>query len=151
MGEHADHFFRLMSAGPPRHWGYQARQILLLRERFATGDVDAALGHAASFGAFEHQAIERILTARATPRSLDEYVAEATQRRVAKALGEARTAPRDLTVYDRVPGEPESSFAARPSGTQETPCPDDPVPETILPTAAILPPSDSDDTSPSSD
>src|SRR5271154_5237387 len=75
MGELARRFFRLMSAGPPRLWGHQARQILLLRERFSTADLDAALGHAATFGAFEHLAIERILAARATPRSLDEYVA----------------------------------------------------------------------------
>ena len=52
MGEDATDFFKLMSAGPVRIWGYQARQILLLRERYATGDLDAALRHAKSFGAF---------------------------------------------------------------------------------------------------
>jgi transposase len=109
MGERAGRFFRLMSAGPPRLWGHQARQILLLRERFATADLDAALGHAASFGAFDHHAIERILATRATPRSLDEYVAEQTVHRVADALGQARTTPRDLTEYDRLPGAPEPS------------------------------------------
>jgi transposase len=150
LGEHGERFFRLMSSGPPRLWGYHARQILLLRERFATGDVDAALGHAASFGAFDHHAIERILAARATPRSLDEYVAEATVRRVAEALGETRTRPRDLTAYDRLPGRPEPAFTARSPGTQEIPWSNDPASETILPTAATSPPSDSDDTSPSS-
>jgi transposase len=151
MGQHAARFFRLMSAGPTRLWGHQARQILLLRERFATEDLDAALGHAATFGAFEHQAIERILAARATPRSLDEYVAEQTVRRLADALGEARTKPRDLAEYDRLPGAPQPSGAARAKGPTETPCPNDPAAETTLPKAATSPSTDSGDTSPSSD
>lgn len=150
MGEHAARFFRLMSAGPTRIWGHQARQIILLRERFATDDLDAALGHAASFGAFEHLAIERILAARATPRSLDEYVAEQTVRRVADALGGARTAPRDLTEYDRLPGAPEPSDDARTDDPKETPCPDDPAAETTRPKAATSPKTGSDDTSTSS-
>lgn len=151
MGEHAARFFRLMSAGPTRIWGHQARQILLLRERFATDDLDAALGHAATFGAFEHQAIERILAARATPRALDEYVAEQTVRRVADALGETRTKPRDLTEYDRLPGASKPAGAARAGDLKETPCPDDPAPETTRPRAATSPSTGSDDTSASSD
>jgi hypothetical protein len=151
MGEHAARFFRLMSAGPTRIWGHQARQILLLRERFVTHDLDAALGHAATFGAFEHQAIERILTARATPRSLDEYVAEQTVRRVADALGEARTPPRDLAEYDRLPGAPEPSGAARTDDNKETPCPNDPAAEATRPKAVTSPSTGSDDTSTSSD
>jgi transposase len=150
MGAHAARFFRLMSAGPTRIWGHQARQIILLRERFATDDLDAALGHAATFGAFEHQAIERILAARATPRSLDEYVAEETVRRVADALGQKRTAPRDLTAYDRLPGEPAPSGAPR-AGHQETPCPSDPAAQAPLPKAETSPSTGSDDTSTSSD
>jgi len=109
MGEGAAAFFQLMSAGPPRQWGHQARQILLLRERYDTADLDAALAHAARFGAFDRHAVERILAARAQPRSLDEYVAEQTVRRIADALGEARTEPRDLSTYDHLPGGPRRS------------------------------------------
>jgi transposase len=150
MGEHAHGFFRLMSAGPTRIWGHQARQILLLRERFTTADLDAALRHAALFGAFDHQAVERILTARATPRSLDEYVAAETARRVTDALGQQRTSPRDLTEYDRLPGGPEPPGAARAGSDQETSCPDDRAPETTLPPTETSPRSGSDDTSSSS-
>jgi transposase len=149
MGEHASRFFRLMSAAPPRLWGHQARQILLLRERFTTADLDAALGHAASFGAFTHQAIERILAVRATPRSLDEYVAEQTVRRVADALGQVRTAPRDLTEYDHLPGKDQPSGASRAGDhqpTQETSCPNDPAAETTPPSSPIKPSTDSSDT-----
>ena len=109
VGEHAAEFFRLMSAAPTRIWGHQARQILLLRERYSTADLDVALRHANAFGAFEFRAVERILAARATTRSLDEYVAEQTVRRIAEALGDTRTAPRDLTEYDRLPGIPSPS------------------------------------------
>lgn len=103
MGERAAEFFALMSCAPPRVWGAQARQILLLRERYSTEEIELALGHAASFGALEYAAIERILAVRALPRTLDEYVAEETALRIEQTLGHARTAPRDLTEYDRLP------------------------------------------------
>jgi phosphoribosylcarboxyaminoimidazole (NCAIR) mutase len=100
-----------MSLGAPRVWGAQARQILLLRERYATADIDAALGHAAAFGALDYRAVERIVAARSTPRTLDEYVADETARRLEETLGYVRTEPRDLTEYDRLP------VAASPSTT----------------------------------
>ena len=149
-GGRAAGFFRLMSAGPPRLWGHQARQILLLRERFDTADLDAALGHAASFGAFDHHAIGRILAARATPRSRDEYVAEETVRRLADALGQTRTTHRDLTEYDRLPGGPDTPGAARAANPQETSCPNDPAAEMTRPPTPTLPSSGSDGTSSSS-
>jgi transposase len=144
MGEQARGFFRLMSAGPPRLWGHQARQILLLRERFSTADLDAALAHAAAFGAFDHGAVERILAARAAPRSLDEYVAEQTAERLAARMGEVRTSPRDLAAYDRIPG------AARAGDDKETSCPSDPATEATHPSATTPSSTDSDDTSSSS-
>jgi transposase len=146
MGECAAEFFRLMSAGPPRVWAAQARQILLLRERYSTEQIDLALGHAASFGALGHAAVERILAARATPRTLDEYVAEETARRIEQTLGHARTEPRDLTEYDRLPTT-SASPAATPETTawqSETQTPDLSSPQ------ATSSPSNSDDTSSSS-
>ena len=116
MGDHAAEFFRLMSLGSPRVWSAQARQILLLRGRYATDEIDRALGHAAAFGARDHATVERILAARALPRTLDEYVAEDTARRLEQTFGHARTAPRDLTEYDRLP-----LTSASRSRTQETP------------------------------
>jgi transposase len=151
MGEHAAEFFGLMSLGPPRIWSAQARQILLLRERYATDELDRALGHAASFGALEHAAVERILAARATPRTLDEYVAETTTQRLEATLGHARTAPRDLTEYDRLPltratRSPTQETSPWPSESTSPPpnhTPADPATTTSSPLA-------SDDTSTSS-
>jgi hypothetical protein len=102
MGEGAATFFQLLSAGPFRVWGHQARCILLLRAHYATTDLDAALRHAACFGALEHGAVQRILETRCSPRTLDEYVAEDTARRLEEKLGERRTIPRHLTEYDRL-------------------------------------------------
>ena len=152
MGERAAAFFRLMSLGAPRVWGAQARQILLLRERFRTADVDAALGHAAAFGALDHRAVERILAARSMPRTLDEYVADDTARHIEETLGHARTEPRDLTEYDRLP---ISSFPASPapSHPQEIPCPSETAraaATTAAPVTTPSSPSGSDDTSSSS-
>ena len=44
MGASSSEFFRLMSRGPPRGWAWQARQILLLRERYSTEEIERALG-----------------------------------------------------------------------------------------------------------
>jgi transposase len=152
MGERATEFFRLMSLGPPRVWSAQARQILLLRERYATDEIDLALGHAVAFGARDHATVERILASRALPRTLDEYVAEDTARRLEQTLGHARTVPRDLTEYDRLP-----LTSASRSRTQETPAwPSEathPDPSSETADEATTTPSSpgSDDTSNSSD
>jgi transposase len=151
MGERAAHFFRVMSAGPPRVWGHQARQILLLRERFDTSDLDAALGHAAIYGATDVRAVERIVTAHASPRTLDEYVAEHTAQRLADELGVRRTGPRDLTEYDRLPGAPFPRVTS--AQTQETTLwPSNPTsPPSTPPTLETKSSTDSGDMSASSD
>jgi len=167
MGERAAEFFRLLAAGPPRIWGHQARQILLLRARFDTADLDDALGHAAAFGALDAHAVERVLVARATPRPLDEYVAEETVRRVTESLGHARTVPRDLTEYDRLPGAaaspaspdpcvpdaPDAPHATSAPKKETSPCPSDPAPQqspSDPSTTTTSSSTDSDDTSRSS-
>jgi transposase len=144
MGDASAAFFHRLAADVPRQCTFRARQILLLRERYATGDIDAALAHALSYGALEHQAIARILFARAQPRSLDEYVAEHAFRRLEERLGQCHTAPRDLREYDRLP---VSSSTNEPTGPQETTtCPSDTSPPTPTPS-----PSRSDAPSGSSD
>lgn len=149
MGESAAEFFRAMSLGKPRVWAAQARQILLLRERYSTEDVNLALGHAAAFGAFECAAIERILETRATPRTLDEYVAQETTRRIEAKLGVARTEPRDLSEYDRLPmthAHASSLSTSEDSCREETKT----TASTTPPPSATTPHNDCDDTSSSS-
>jgi transposase len=144
VGEGATLFFRLLSAGPVRVWGHQARCILVLRARYATGDLDAALGHAARFGALEHGAVQRILEARCTPRTLDEYVAEDTARKLEERFGKRRTEPRDLAEYDRRP-----IVRQLPSLQESSSCPNE-VRPTPPPPETTSPSSGSSDTSGSS-
>lgn len=104
MGEGAAAFLpQLAAAHPTRVWTHYARQILLLRARYDSAAVDAALAHAARFGALDASSVERILARRAPPRTLDEYVAEDTARRIDDALGSRVTTPRDLAEYDALP------------------------------------------------
>jgi transposase len=135
MGQGGSDYVRLICAMPPRLWGHQARQILLLRERYSTADLDAALAHAALYGAFESKAVERILVARATPRTLDEYVAEDTARRLADTFGESHTQQHDLGEYDRLPVCGASRPRSQDQLPQETnPCPNEsPTPPTPTP------------------
>lgn len=102
MGSGAVDFFRLLSDGPARSWSAPARRILTLRERYATADIDAALGHAARYAALGYDAVERILEARHRPRRLDEWVAAETAAHLAETLGEQRTRHSDLSEYDRL-------------------------------------------------
>ena len=104
MGQGAIEFFRLLSDGPSRSWSGAARRILMLRERYATNDIDVALAHAARYGALHYDSVERILEARHRPRRLDEYVAAETAARLQAELGHQRTERSDLAEYDRLPG-----------------------------------------------
>jgi hypothetical protein len=103
LGDGADQFLAELERALPRSAGYHARQILALRERYQTDDVLAAMAHAQQYGAFEYHAIGRILAVRAAPRRLDEYVAEATEHKLAAVVRQSRTEPRELTMYDALP------------------------------------------------
>jgi transposase len=109
MGEGGAEFFASLSMAQGRGSGYHARQILVLRERYTTADVLEALGHARAYGAYTHQAVERILTARAAPRRLDEHVTEQTRSLLEQRIGQSTTEPRDLRQYDRLPEQHDTS------------------------------------------
>jgi len=136
LGDGAADFFHGLARLGSKWCGYHARQILLLRERFGSDDIAAALRHAHAYGAYEQLAVARILEARARPRTLDEYVTEETARRLEQHLGRDKTRPRDLDEYDRLPVLPappapvaqESSWHERPAPptTDESPSPTSP-------------------------
>ena len=103
LGEDADAYLRGLERAQPRNIAHHARKILTLRERYTSSDLLAALRHAQRYGAFDHAAVARILEATARPRTLDEYVADATRQKLAHWLGECRTEPRELHEYDDLP------------------------------------------------
>jgi hypothetical protein len=120
MGPGAAAFLPLLStAHRPRVWMHHARQILLLRARYDSADVDTALAHAARFGALDVASIERILAQRAAPRTLEEYVAEETAQRIDDVLGPTVTHPRDLAEYDTLPRTTPRRIPEPPDGQDE--------------------------------
>jgi transposase len=123
LGDGADVFLAALERAQPRSAAYHARRILAFRERYQTGDVLAAMDHARQYGAFEHHAIERILAARAAPRRLDEYVAEATEKKLAAIVRKSRTEPRELSTYDHLPNW------SRPATQGAAPCASPRVPD----------------------
>ena len=103
LGEPATAFLAALERRAPRSVGHHARRILALRESYDTADLLAAIEHGLDYGALEHTAVERILQAKASPRRLDEYVAERSAERLRGAVAESCTEPRDLTEYDALP------------------------------------------------
>lgn len=122
LGDGADDFLTALERAQPRSAAYHARQILCFRERYQTGDVLAAMEHARQYGAFEYRAVERILIARAAPRRLDEYVAEATEKKLAAVVRQSRTEPRDLSAYDALPNWSRRATEEPPACPSPSPC-----------------------------
>ena len=119
LGAPAAAFLAALEHHAPRSAGYHARKVLALREGHDTGDLIAALSHALAYGAMEHGAVERILLARASPRRLDQYVAEQTANKLRQAVAQSVTEPRDLAEYDALPRR--GGVTPSPG---EPPCPD---------------------------
>jgi transposase len=124
MGDGAAAFLPQLTALPTRVWTHHARQILLLRARYDTAAVDAALAHAARFGALEVSSVERILASCHPLRTLDEYVAEETARRIDAVLGPATTTHRDLSEYDALPLATRASPTTEPTDGKDQTCSD---------------------------
>lgn len=103
LGDEAAAFLRGLERVYPRFTAHHARKVLALRERYKTSDLVAAIKHALRFGAFDSAAVARIVESQASPRTLDEYVADATRERLKDWLGECRTEPRALREYDELP------------------------------------------------
>lgn len=86
LGETAEEFLQGLTEKQPRNCGFHARFILRLKEQYETGDINKALLHAIKYQAFESGAIERILLARATPRTLESFRNEQAGQKLEKAL-----------------------------------------------------------------
>lgn len=133
LGESASHFLASLEKAQPRSAGYHARRILALRAGFDTTDLVRALAHALAYGALEHDAVERILVARAPVRRLDEYAAGTTAHKLQRLLARSSTEPRDLAEYDALP-----PWSSPPQAEGAPPCPSEASPSqtTLQPTSA---------------
>jgi hypothetical protein len=77
----------------------QARRVLALLGTYARPDLIAALERAATYGAYSHAAVERILAVQAKPKSTMETLAEREQRHLPPWLGEDTVSPRSTSFY----------------------------------------------------
>ena len=86
LGEDAEAFLRGLQLAHAKNPGFHARYILHLKERYHSDDINRALGHACRYHAYDCKAIERILTAKSTPRTLESIRNERASEQLRAAL-----------------------------------------------------------------
>jgi len=86
LGEMAETFLRGLTERHPRNCGFQARYILRMKEHYQSDDIHRAMEHAIRYQAFEARAIERILRAKAIPRTLESIRNERARQELQKVL-----------------------------------------------------------------
>ena len=97
LGEAAEAFLKGLTEKQPRNCGYHARHILRLKEHYDSDNIHKALTHAIRYQAFEANAVERILRAKAVPRTLESIRNERAGRELEKTL--PKIAQRPLAEY----------------------------------------------------
>jgi hypothetical protein len=103
LGEAAEAFLTGLIKKQSKNCGFHARHILRLKEHYETGDIDKALLHAIGYLAFEAQAVERILRAKATPRTLESTRNERAGKELEKTL--PKITQRPLEEYSKLLGQ----------------------------------------------
>ena len=93
LGEHAEEYLRGLQFSQPKNAGYHARAILQLKERYNADDIGRALGHAGRYHAYDGKAVERILTAKAIPRTLESIRNEKAAQELRQALPKIEQRP----------------------------------------------------------
>lgn len=97
LGEHAEAFLLGLKERHPKNAGFHARAILHLKQRYHCDDIHLALGHACRYHAHDCKSVERILAAKATPRTLESFRNERAADALRKAL--PRIEQRPLEEY----------------------------------------------------
>jgi transposase len=86
LGEMAEEFLKGLTQRYPRNCGFHARHILRMKESYQSDDINRAMQHAIRYQAFEGRAIERILRAKAIPRTLESVRNERARQELQKSL-----------------------------------------------------------------
>ena len=95
LGAAAEEFLKGLTQRYPRNCGFQARYILRMKEHYQSEDIHRAIEHAIRYQAFEARAIERILRAKALPRTLESVRNEQARQALQKALPKITQRPLD--------------------------------------------------------
>jgi len=103
LGEAAAEFLKGLTGKHPRNCGFHARYILRMKEHYQSDDIHRALEHALRYQAFEGGAIERILRAKAVPRTLESVRNERARQELQKAL--PTITQRSLEEYSELLGQ----------------------------------------------
>jgi len=131
FGEMAEAFLQGLTERHPRNCGFQARYILRMKEHYQSEDIHRAMEHAIRYQAFEARAIERILRAKAIPRTLESVRNERARQELQKALPKITQRPLDQysellrEENDHAGGDPDKNPTAsgdpEASGNPESP------------------------------
>lgn len=95
LGEVTSEFLEGLIRRHPRNCGFHARHILRMKEHYQSDDIHRALEHALRYQAFEGSAIERILRAKAVPRTLEYIRNERARQELQKTLPKITQRPLD--------------------------------------------------------
>jgi transposase len=110
-----------------RYGKSQAHKVLALLTTYSVKDVRAALERAVRYGAFAAPAVERILAARARPKTSLEKLAEQEQEHLQPLLGDNRVPPRPTAEYRAFFTEDPNHAVTPPSDAAEAGSPPTPT------------------------
>jgi hypothetical protein len=100
-------------------WVDQAQRVLALLGIYRQVDFLAALERACRFGAFAFSSVERILAARARPKTALEHLADEQRRHLHDLLTETPTPPRPPAAYQQLWFESSPAEQATPEQAKE--------------------------------
>ncbi|MBW1916134.1 MAG: IS21 family transposase [Deltaproteobacteria bacterium] len=95
LGPEAESFLVGLKEKHPHNCGFHARSILALKEKYHSDDINKALNRATRYYAFDGKAVERILAARAKPRTLESFRNQEANKMLKKVLPEIKQRPLD--------------------------------------------------------
>jgi len=116
LGEMAETFIKGLTERHPRNCGFQARSILRMKEHYESEDIHRAIEHAIRYQAFEARAIERILRAKATPRTLESIRNQRARKELEQVL--PKITQRPLHQYRELFGEDNDHAGGDPNKDQ---------------------------------
>ena len=96
----AEAFLKGLTERHPRNCGFHARHILRMKEHYQGEDIHRSIEHAIRYQALEARAIERILRAKATPRTLESIRNERARQELQQAL--PKITQRPLVQYSEL-------------------------------------------------
>ena len=129
LGDAAEPFLAGLKEAYPRNCGFHARFILHLKETYHADDIHRALHHALRYQAFDAKAIERILLAKAKPRTLESVRNEQARKELEKTL--PHIVQRPLDEYCALLSNQEKEDGKSPEHTGPDSGPDQSVPQNL--------------------